>query len=187
MGTMGCGSGRLKEFVWPRQWPFQGLAQAFAELGAGERDRRLQCGSSRSNDIEGEASNARASSASRSSMQISSGQSQSPSMVESECEPEQPESWAIGATVIHGKRKHQFYFENFEIAAFLLRNLLIRNVGPESCIFWPGNRESRPRKDSFLGRKFCSLERGGCMTPRGGCMTPGGAAAPRTPRSRKRF
>ena len=37
-------------------------------------------------------------------------------MVESEYEPEQPESWAIGATVIHGKRKHQFYFENFEIA-----------------------------------------------------------------------
>ena len=92
------------------------FTRAFAELGAGERDRRLQCGSSRSNDIEGEASNARASSASRSSMQISSGQSQSPSMVESECEPEQPESWAIGATVIHGKRKHQFYFENFEIA-----------------------------------------------------------------------
>ena len=63
----------------------------------------------------------------------------------------------------------------------LLNKKLIdkKNIDPESQISWPGNPETQSRKDHFLGRKSCSLERGGCTTPSGGLRPL------RTPFSRK--
>ena len=56
--------------------------------------------------------------------------------------------------------------------AFLLRNLLIRNLGADFQISWPGNRHSQPPKGPFSKWLLCSLEREGWMTPRGGCRPP---------------
>ena len=61
-----------------------------------------------------------------------------------------------------------------------LRNLLIRNLGADFHISWPGNRDSQAPKRPFLNRISCSLEREGWMTPRGGC-------APPNPPARERF
>ena len=63
--------------------------------------------------------------------------------------------------------------------AFLLRNLLIRNLGADFQISWPGNRDSQAPRRPFLRRISCSLEREGWMTPPGGCRPP------EPPRSRK--
>ena len=72
-------------------------------------------------------------------------------------------------------------FLTLQIVACLLRiNLLMRNLGADSVISWPRNRDPQARKRPFLGRIFCSLERRGWMTL-------GGAAAPPNPPARKRF
>ena len=63
----------------------------------------------------------------------------------------------------------------------LVRSLLIRNLGADSHISWPGNRDPQPPIRPFLTRKSCSLDRGGWMTPRGGCRPTD------PPRSRKIF
>ena len=65
--------------------------------------------------------------------------------------------------------------------ACLLRKLLIRNIGADSAISWPGNRDSQPPIRPFLGRMCCSSERWGMDDPRGG------AAAPANTPARERF
>ena len=65
--------------------------------------------------------------------------------------------------------------------AFFIRNLLIRNLGADFQISWPGNRNSQLPKTPFLKWISCSLEREGWMTPRGGCRPP------EPSRSRKMF